>query len=338
MARSSLKLLVFAALICVTTASQLLAQAPGRQARGLFGDWLIKSDFNGRQMESILSFGRDADGNQTAALISLFGVNELQDVSYTDGTLKFAWVIPTQQGETRTSQFTGTIAEGALTGAFSGEMGEIKVTGERAPRMPMICGDWLMKSTMGEREITSTLEIRADEEGALKGVWKSRRGESEVTDLNYERGTLTFKRSVTFQENTWESTFEGTFNREGTITGAFKSDRGEIAVEGTRIGADLIGTWNLEIASEMGARKQRLRVNPDLSALYGSLPVEKVTLEENAVSFKVVTTFGENSFEMDFAGTIADGKLTGELTTTRGTQKVTGEKVVRNFPRRPAQQ
>jgi len=29
----------------------------------LYGDWNVKTEFNGRQTESILSFSRDQDGN-----------------------------------------------------------------------------------------------------------------------------------------------------------------------------------------------------------------------------------------------------------------------------------
>jgi hypothetical protein len=40
---------------------------------------------------------------------------------------------------------------------------------------------------------------------------------------------------------------------------------------------------------------------------------------------------------MKFEGKLADSKLTGELTSDRGSQKVTGTKVVRTFTRRSTQ-
>ncbi len=113
-----------------------------------------------------------------------------------------------------------------------------------------------------------------------------------------------------------------------------KSERGEITVEGKLIGGSLIGTWNLEVTSERGSRKQRLRVNPDMSGLYGAIPVKKVNLEGNQVSFKIVLEFGEQRFEMNFEGKLDDSKLTGELTSERGSQKIKGTKVVRTFRRR----
>jgi hypothetical protein len=43
--------------------------------------------------------------------------------------------------------------------------------------------------------------------------------------------------------------------------------------------------------------------------------------------------FGERKFEMSFEGKLEESKLTGELTTSRGSQKVTGAKIIRR-PRR----
>ena len=87
--------------------------------------------------------------------------------------------------------------------------------------------------------------------------------------------------------------------------------------------------WDLEVTSERGSRKQRLKVNPDMSGLYGSIAIEKVNLEGYKVSFKTVLEFGERKFEMSFEGKIEESKLAGELTTSRGNQKVTGTKVIR---------
>lgn len=288
-------------------------------------------------MDAILSFSRNAEGQQTGQWISFMGVTDLKDVAVQDGTLTFTWAMRNREGQETTSKFTGTIAEGKLTGTLVGERGEMKVEGARAPRAPRAVGQWEMKYKMGERDVTSTLIITADKEGVLAGQWKSERGESVISDLQSEQGSLTFKRTGNFQDREFVSTFEGTIERDA-LKGVMKSDMGEIAVEGTRIGAAAIGTWNLEIAGEQGSRKQRLTVNPDLSGLYGTLPIKEITLDGDKVSFTVVMEFGEQRFETSFAGAIADGKLTGELTTSRGTQKVTGVKVVRQFGRRPVQQ
>ena len=108
-----------------------------------------------------------------------------------------------------------------------------------------------------------------------------------------------------------------------------KSERGEAAVTGTRQGAALIGTWNLELVSDRGTGTQRLQVNPDFTGLYGSLPIKKNNFQNDAVDFQMVTQFRDQLYEMSFKGKLTEGKLTGELTTSHGSQKATGTKVVR---------
>ena len=85
-----------------------------------------------------------------------------------------------------------------------------------------------------------------------------------------------------------------------------------------------MGTWNLDIAGEQRSYKQRLRVNSDMSALYGSTLVKKVNLDGDKLSFKYSVQFGDQEFEVSFEGQVAESKLTGELTSSRGTSKVTG--------------
>ncbi len=313
--------------------AQVKAQSSRSRRGGLYGDWLVKVDYDGRQFESILSFSRDREGNQTGSWISFMGLSELKDIKYEEGQLSFAWSRRNRQGETSTSNFKGKVEEGKLSGTLSSDRGEFKLQGERSPRVPRAVGSWAMKYNIGDREITSTLVIKADKEGNLTAQWQGRRSKSEITDLQYERGNLTFKRKSTYQDRQRESAFEGTV-RGDTLSGTMKSERGEMTVEGKLIGAPVIGTWNLEVTSERGSRKQRLRVNPDMSGLYGAIPIKKVNLEGNQVSFKIVLEFGEQRFEMDFEGKLDDSKLAGELTSSRGSQKIKGTKVVRTFRRR----
>jgi hypothetical protein len=189
-----------------------------------------------------------------------------------------------------------------------------------------------MTLKMNDREFSSTLIISPGEDGALSGQWLSQWGEHEVTAVAYERGSLSFKRKSKMQDREWESSFDGTVERDA-LSGVIRSERGEIEAAGTRVGAPLIGTWDLEVTSERGTRKQRLRVLPDMSGLYGALPIDKILLEAGKVSFNTILRFGDQEFELSFAGKVTETELTGELTTSRGSQQVTGSKVVR-FSRR----
>ena len=65
-----------------------------------------------------------------------------------------------------------------------------------------------------------------------------------------------------------------------------------------------------------------------MSGLYGPNPVKKINLEGNKLSFEVTLEVRGNSGKIAFAGTVEEGKLTGEQTifypptTSRRTAKV----------------
>lgn len=324
--------LLFSLAVVTFAAAQQPAQS-GRPARWrLYGDWQVKVEFGERQMNAIVSFSRDNEGNLAAQWISPFGVVGLKDVKFEETKLTFVQVVRFGDNEF-TSNFTGAIEDGKLTGILSSDRGESKVEGQRAPRIPRAVGNWEMKFKVGDRDVTTTLAVRTNKEGTLTAGWQSQWGEHVITDVAYERGNLTFKRKSKFQDRELASTFEGTVERD-TLSGVMKSDMGEMAVEGTRIGAPLIGMWNLEVSADWGEIKQRLVVNPDMSGLYGTIPIKKVNLEDGRVDFMMVVEFGDQTFEMSFAGKLDESKLTGEMTTSRGTQKIKGTKVIRPSRRR----
>ncbi len=308
-------------------------QSRSRRRRGIYGDWVVKMQFNERTFESIINFSRDSEGNRTASWISPWGIMELKDVKIEDGNISFKQERKNREGETVTSTFTGTIAEGKLSGTLKSERGETKIEGQPSPRTPRAVGTWEITFKVGEREMTTSLVITADKEGKLNIDWKSERVKHAISDVKYERGTLSFSSTSTMGERTWKSTFEGRLRRD-TLEGVLKSERGEMPIAGKMVTNPLMGTWMLEIASERGARKQRLRVNRDMSGLYGTLPIKKIELKENKVTFPIVMEFGDRKFELSFKGELKEEKLTGEITSSMGTQKVTGTKVVRRFVRR----
>ena len=305
---TNLKCVLVLALVWVLLSSaQLSAQQRGR---GINGDWLVTQEYNGQPYQSLVVFSRDQEGNQTGYWIGFRGLNELKNVQLDAGKLSFAYDRRNRDGDTVTVSFAGTIQRGQLTGTLSSDRGDSDIKGTRTTRVPQAVGKWEMTYTRGDREITSTLIIKADAEGELTAEWPSERVTHSVTALNYERGNLTFKRASKMEDRQWESTFKGTL-RGNKISGAFSSDRGEMQVAGTRIGGALIGTWMLDTTSDRGTRKQRLLVNPDMSGLYGATPVKVINFEDDKVSFNLVFAFGDRTFEMDFAGKLTEGKLGG---------------------------
>jgi len=324
MERSAMLKVVLVGLLVVSFVLPVQASAQSRSRRGgLYGDWQIKMRFGENEIESILAFSRNQEG-YTGQWISFWGMNELKDVKFEDNKLSFTQVT-NYGGQERTSKFTGAIERGELSGLLISDERETEIKGKRAPRTPRGVGSWEMKTIIGESEYPGTLTITADKEGNLGGMWKSSRGEGKLSDVKYADRKLTFTRIIVRDSGEMVITFEGTLGYT-SLEGTFKSDRGEAPTEGARVGAALIGTWNLDIESERGARKQRLRVNSDMSALYGSTVIKKVNLDGDKVSFKYVLTFNDQDYEVSFEGKVADSKLTGEVKTSRGTSKVTGAK------------
>ena len=283
-------------------------------------------------MNAILSFSRDEEGNLTADWISFWGVNRLRDVKFQDGNLSFLQVTQFRDEEYR-STFTGTIEEDKLKGILSGQRGNSDVVGERSLRTPRASGTWELKYKIRDHAITSALVIKADKKGELSAEWKNDQAQVEVSDLNYQRGSLTLKRKTKMTDREWDSTFEGSIDRQtGLLKGTIISEMEEVPVEGKRLGEALIGVWNLDITAEEREYKQRLRVSPDMSALYGILPIGKIELKDDKVAFEDKWEFGDRTFEMSFDGQLVDEKLIGEITTSRGTRKIEGTK--RIFRRR----
>ena len=302
-----------------------LAQVSAGQAKGgITGDWQVKADYDGRQITSILSLSNDAEGKLKGEWISFFGLTELTDIKYEGENLSFVQTSRFGDQERKT-KFTGTIQKGKLSGTLSSDRGEYKAEGTRVPRIPGAVGNWETKLKTGDRESTAVLAIKANEKGKLSADWKGQSGEDQITKVQFKGNKLSFVRKSKAQDQQGESTFEGTIKGQ-TLTGVMKSGQGETSVEGKRIGAAAIGRWELEIASDSGSRRQLLKINPDLSAMYGPLPIEKINLDSDKIAFKTSVQFGDQSYEISFAGQIAGNKITGEITTSRGTQKVTGKK------------
>jgi hypothetical protein len=321
------------AALLLTLGGEVLAQMP--RGGGAFGDWRVTVDYDGRTMESIVALTRGQGGALGGQWISFWGASDLSDIQFENGDLSFQWTTPGFDGGTMTSNFKGRIEEGALTGTLSSERGESAVKGARVPTAPRAAGLWDLAYRIGDRDVTGTLKITGTGGGGqgapqtLAGEWISDMGEHKITAISAQRNALTFTRASKIQDLEFESTFTGTMGRDNTLTGTMTSEMGEAQVTGTRKGAAAIGTWNLDVTSERGPSKQRLRVNRDLSALYGANAIETVTVDGNKISFPITMSFGDQQFVMNFAGTIDGDALTGEVTSERGNRAVTGTRVVR---------
>jgi hypothetical protein len=320
---SACRISLFSVGIVLVWCGLAFGQAVAQPKDGILGLWDMKGDFDGREFLATLSLARKADGSLTGT----WSGSELKDVKFADGKLTFTRTLRMRDQE-MTQSFEGGLQDGKLTGKLTGERGSYSVTGKHFEPKSAALGTWELKMTLSEREITARLLVTQAADEALKGTWSGRRGESPVQDLKFENGKLTFKRTRQNQGQEQVSTFEGTV-KENTLSGQMKSDRGEMKVEGSRVGAAMVGEW--EFAAAEGRSPRRLNVYGDLSGRYmtgmGDILIDKINLEGNQVSFKVERGTGERKFTIEFKGTLEGATLKGQFTTLRGTEETTAKKL-----------
>lgn len=325
-----LTLLTSVSLLLVTLLLPGYTSAAEPAKQDIVGQWRLKGTNPDMPdmppMEVIMTISKDKDGKLAGKWLSFFGPTDLKDVKFENDKLTF---VQTGRfgGEEYTSDFSGTLKDGKLTGTLSGDRGDLDIQGAMIQPKPAVAGTWEIITKREDREMTSTLIIKAAKDGKLSGTWKSERGDSEISDVSFKDDKLTFKRKMTRQDQEVEINYELTV-KDDALTGKSTSPRGEATLTGKRTASPAVGTWELTITSDRGDRKQILTIYPDMTAMYGADDLDTITVDGNKVSFKMTRTFGDRSFEMEFKGTVEGDKLTGEMTNSfsETPSKVTGTK------------
>ncbi|MBN2594432.1 MAG: hypothetical protein JXA81_13070 [Sedimentisphaerales bacterium] len=313
------RILVPACLMLLTQASLILA------AEDITGQWEMTMEFGGRDSYAMLTISKNADGT----LAGKWGSRDnLSDVKFQDGKLTFVRTI--QFGDQEFSMdYAGTLKDGKITGAMSSDQGEFDVNGVRfKPKSPAL-GTWDIRFNIGDRDITGQLAVSEKPDGTLEGKWMSDRGNTVISNVKFKDGKLTFSRKSTFGDNTYESDFDGTI-AGNDITGVFKSQQGEMPAKGTRVGAALVGKWDLTSVSEFGTMPGMMRINGDMTGRYeffgGEIPMKDLKLYGNQVTFALEMGWGDETFTLNFKGTLDGKNLKGQMTSDRGTSEITGKK------------
>ncbi|MHC4072782.1 MAG: translocation/assembly module TamB domain-containing protein [Planctomycetota bacterium] len=271
-----------------------------RAAGGITGEWEITMEYSGQQSFATLSIAEKADGTLTGK----WGSSELANVKFKDGKLTFTRTIRFGDNEF-TMNYIGNLEDGKLFGLLSSDRGEFAANGARKkPKLPVL-GHWNVKFNVGG-------------------------GNTVISNVKFQDGKLTYHRKSTLGDNTYESDFEGTVSGH-KLTGAFKSQRGELPATGQRIGAALVGKWELTTTSERGTRQRTLTVYGDLTGRYesfgGGIPIKDLKLEGNQVTFATERRYRDQTYRSDFKATLDGDTIKGQITTSRGTTELTGKKV-----------
>lgn len=298
--------------------------SPGLADDQITGEWELTMEFGGQDVLATLTISQNDNGAYSAT----WGSNELSDVAFDGEKLTFVQVRRFGDNEF-TSEFSGTLTDGKLAGVLTNSQGEVEVTGVRpAPKSPAL-GDWDVRFNVQDREMTGRLSVTQNADGELDAEWTADYGEVTVNGVRFEDGELTVERTVKVEDREFDSDCVARIDGD-SLSGALKSDFAEIPVTGTRVGSDLIGTWELTESSDQGSRTRQLKVYPDLTGRYefffSEVPVE-LSLDGDQVSFHIEMSFGDRTFETDFTGTLDGENLTGELTSPRGTRHMTGQRI-----------
>jgi len=294
-----------------------------RAAEDITGEWEMKMEFGGRESFATMTISKKADGSLTGK----WGSGELTNVKFENGKLTFTRIVSFGDQEF-IMEYAGTLKDGKITGTMSSDRGEFAANGDRKkPKCPAL-GQWDIKFNVGDREITGRLTISENPDGTLAGKWDAESGEHAVSNVKFGDGKLTYTRKSKFGDREFESNFEGEIKGH-KLAGAFKSERGELPATGERVGAPLIGKWELTTTSERGTRTRMLTIYGDMTGRYesfgGEIPIKDLKLEGNEVTFVLEMGFGDQTFKMDFKGKLDGKSLTGQLVSERGTTEVAGK-------------
>ena len=309
----------------------LLALAMGTSHASAAGDiagtWRVTMDFNGNEMFATLTFAKKADGTYTGK----WGSSALSNVKFDGEKLTFDRTM--QFGDQEfTQDFMGTLKDGKLSGTMGNDQFEFPITAVPKKAKSPALGQWDIKFTVMDRDITARLIVSERPDGTLTGQWTAEQGEHKISNVKFQDGKLTFTRQskIADMQMEFETTYAGTI-KGNELTGMLDSEMGSWQANGKRFGAPLIGTWELTTSAEQGPRTSMMTVDPDLTATYesfgGEIPVKDLKLEGNQVTFAVEMGFGDQTFRLDFKGRLDGKALKGEMTTPMGTNEVTGKKM-----------
>lgn len=297
---------------------------PGLADDQIVGEWELTMDFGGSDLFATLTVTQQDDGSYAGR----WGTNDVSDVAFDGETLTFSREA-SFGGNAFTMNFSAALKDGRLEGTVGNDQVELPVTGVRMDRNSPALGLWDVSFRIGERDVTARLSVTNGEDGQLAAEWIADFGEHTVHSVVFEESKLTVERTVKLQDQEFEVTYVAEVDGD-TLTGTLTSSGGEIPARGKRFGSELIGAWELTATTDEGSRTRILTVYPDLTGRYdfllAEIPVE-ITFEDGQVTFHGEVGFGNRTQGTDFTGTLAEGSLTGELVTPRGTSLVVGKRL-----------
>lgn len=192
-----------------------------------------------------------------------------------------------------------------------------------------ITGDWKMTmDTMGQASV-STLSITKKADGTLAGKW----GSSDLADVKFEDGKLSFVRKFSFADQEIIMNFKGTL-KDGKITGTMSSDNGDSPVTGIRKKpkCPALGQWDLryDVMGQTINAKLTISQAKDESleckwkAERGEHTISEMKFQDGKLTFKRKSSIEGYELESTFSGTIKGNEMTGTLKSDLGDVEAKG--------------
>jgi len=327
MKKSIITCTALTALILFTCLCPAAEKAQSPQEKTIAGIWKLTVDRNGRQMNSTLTICTAEEAKPSVQWGLGGDEDEISNIKLDGSKLSFD-----RTRSFRDREFTSTITvtydkeKDSLTGTISSDRGDSDVTGTRVIPKPDAVGTWIIKTESDKSTLTIKLK-----NGKLEGNWASESGKSEISNVKFENGRLTFDRVTKLEEGELKSSFEGEV-KGNELKGELKSEKGTTKVTATRLGAAIIGKWALTTTSDRGERTSILLIDKDLTGRYamgfGEIDISKIKLDSDKVTFSIDMSFGDRDFGMDYDLKLTGDKLEGQVFTDRGESKVTGKKII----------
>lgn len=193
-------------------------------------------------------------------------------------------------------------------------------------------GEWEFKSQMQARTQNATMTIIKAADGKLEGKWSTQRGESSLSDITFENGTLKFVQTASFGGQEMKTTYEGKVEG-GKITGKAKGQFGEATFDGTlsgepKSGADaIVGEWTMSVNMPARENIEKLTItkNADgtlagkwMGGQRGESVISNVKFEGGKLTFTRTVKFGDREMISDFTGTVEGDNIKGNFSSERG--------------------
>jgi hypothetical protein len=160
---------------------------------------------------------------------------------------------------------------------------------------PKLAGRWEVTVAVRGKQRTAVLSLFSDPKGNQGGHWIGVGTQSELKDVKYEAGRLSFTAkgpNRDGQQTTW--TFTGTIKKDKLSGTVSSSDRGEHMVAGKRIPPlpDIVGNYGFSYAKDEAIFSLAIRMNDKgkLTAEWlnvnGKVPITDLVYKEGKLTFK----------------------------------------------------